>query len=116
MITHEEIEQFRQRLIKINKSIINRPTGGSNIPSLNKLIEDLGAAGVGVARTSKLENEAILIANIHIALQTASMIAMCDTASKNYRIAEKAMWIALVSAAAAWAAVIVGLIIGIITN
>ncbi len=64
---------------------------------------------------------AALVEQIHQAIQTASMVHMCESAAKGYNIAEEAtktgassvrmsMWIALASTAAAWAAVIVGII------
>ena len=46
-----------------------------------------------------------LIDNCHYAIQTASMIEMCEIANKNYIIALIATLIALGSAVAAWVAI-----------
>jgi len=50
--------------------------------------------------------ETEIVDNIHKALQTASTISLCKTASRNFWIAIVAALIALLSALAAWAGVI----------
>lgn len=54
-----------------------------------------------------------LVENIDRVLQTASMIDACRTSAENYKIAVTASKTSIVSAIAAWAAVVVGVLIAI---
>jgi hypothetical protein len=113
-MTHEEIEQYRKKLIEI----IERPKQSDGNPAegtkrdLRELAKRVGANtraiytdtnGVLKGYDAGISD---LIDNIHIALQTATMIDMCKTSAKNYKIAIMASIIALLSALAAWIAVL----------
>jgi hypothetical protein len=73
---------------------------------LRELANKLGASGEMYRASPANAGEAELVANILTALQTASMIDMCKTSNKNYRIAIAAAIVAILSALAAWVAVL----------
>lgn len=117
-MAYEENEQHRQELIRIAKLPDTDQTG--KICELSKLSAKVGAGGSGLFGKNNASISA-LHSKIHHALQTASMIEMCESASKGYEIAleatrsaSKTYWIAagisILSMLAAWVAVIVGII------
>ena len=84
-MAHEEIEQYRQRLIAIRKM----PTSGERNRAYIDLAAELGASGPGRDMPPG-EKEAAYIASINQALQTLTMIDMCKTAAQGYEMATKA--------------------------
>lgn len=123
-MTDQEIEQKRERLVEIKKI---KDSGEKNI-AIIELIREVGAAGCAAMPETFRERDALNIASIHQALQTATMVNMCKSAAKGYEVAVNAsesakksgkamaviaiiaLILALISALAAWAAVIVGII------
>jgi hypothetical protein len=105
-MTNEEIEEYRQRLVDIQKML----NPNERFTALQALAKEVGASTQGLSMFNDSDragvSEGNLVANIHNALQTATMVNMCKTASKNYKIAITAAIIALLSALAAWAAVV----------
>jgi 3-dehydroquinate dehydratase len=105
MHKEKEIEEFRQRLVEIQKE--ERPN--KRIEDLQALAKEVGASTHGLSMWSDSDragvSEGNLVANIHNALQTATMIVMCEIAFRNYIIALLAVIIALGSAVALWIAV-----------
>jgi hypothetical protein len=79
-MTHDEMEDYRKQLVKI---LSKKDEQGKFKPEvlheLQKLIVEVGASYAGIPE---------MIFNIHQALQTASMINMCETATRGYKIAE----------------------------
>ena len=109
-VYNKKTEEFRQKLADI---IRNRPEN-ERMEHLRELAIEVGAGTVrteiaavapyGESGTVSYQNsisESELVQNIHNALQTRTMIAMCKTASKQFVIALIAAVIALVSAVAA---------------
>ena len=112
---HKEV---RQKLVEIQKE----PDEKKRIDELKEMAREDGASSIdtkivgattsqrGTATVTKylqnLISEAELVQNINNALQTESMIDMCKTASRNYKIA-------LVAAMAAWAAVLANILVAI---
>lgn len=68
------------------------------------------AIKVGASPIPEITTIPELTERIHQALQTATMIDMCRTASKNCWIALVSALVALISAAAAWTAVYMGIL------
>lgn len=101
-MTYEEIQQKKQRLIDIQK--MSDSNQGKRYRALRDLAIEVGASTISTYH-QKPANEGELADNIHQALQTATMIDMCKTASRNYVIALIATIIALGSAVALWIAV-----------
>ena len=101
-MTNQEIEKYRQRLVEIKKL----SDSGKRNKAYIDLITIVGASGCGGDKPTA-QRDAENIASIHQALQTATMVNMCKTAAKNYKIAITAAIIALLSALAAWAAVLI---------
>lgn len=109
-MTNEEAEEYRQRLVEIlNMSDPKRDKVGD----ARKLALQVGAS-IYTKYPGMDANAAFseLVANIHNALQTATMINMsrtsasiCEIASRNYKIALIATIIALGSVVALWIAV-----------
>lgn len=110
----EDIAKHRQEL----QTILNKEDEKERYKDLKKLAKEVGAgyvntkiAGIstnphnkGLARP-KYENhitESELVININNALQTETMIYMCNIAARNYHIAVWAAIAAAVSALAAW--------------
>ena len=101
-MTNQEIEKYRQRLVEIKKL----SDSGERNKAYIDLITIVGASGCGGDKPTA-QRDAENIASIHQALKTATMVNMCKTAAKNYKIAITASIIALLSALAAWAAVLI---------
>ena len=109
-MTDEEAEAYRQRLVEIlNTSDPKR----DKVEDARKLALEI-AASMYTKYPGMDANAAFseLVANIHNALQTGTMInmsrtsaKMCEIASRNYKIALIATIIALGSAVALWIAV-----------
>ena len=99
-MAHKEIEQYRQRLLEIGKL----SGSGERNKSYIELRKAVGASGCGGDKPTA-ERDALNIVSIHQALQTATMIDMCKTSSRNYKIAIAASIAAVLSALAAWVAV-----------
>lgn len=124
-MTHDEMEDYRKQLVKI---LSKKDEQGKFKPEvlheLQKLAMEVGASTQAVylnihqAGHREISGAAIpeIVFNIHQALQTASMINMCETATRGYKIAEATVkkatraWaiaaiISLCSMIAAWVAV-----------
>ena len=124
-MTREEIERYRQKLRNILK---NEQDEGKRLEALKDLAKELGAGYVHtkiapttttvpdgngflttIHRNPISISESELVLNINNALQIETMIDMCKTAAKNYKIA-------VYSAIAAWIAVFVTALIAFLTN
>ncbi len=127
-MTRKEIEQAEQRLVKINNiknsgqliSIPNSDKKGNSgqyerYKALRKLALEVGGSFISKER-QKTANEGELTEGIHRALQTAAMIDACRTAARNFLIAIVAAIIALLIALAAWAAIIVNVLIAVLSR
>lgn len=114
-MAYEKIEQYKKQLIEI----VQRPkqAGGNPVTGTNEDLQEL-AQKVGAStriihidehgnQADRAAGIAILIDNIHTALQTATMIEMCRIAARNFWIAIVAAIIAGLSAVAAWVAVFI---------
>jgi len=120
-MTDEEIEQYGQRLIEIQR----KQEASVRVNELQGLAKELGASTLRMVDTiddrpttqgflpQNVITEIEIVSNIHSALQTATMInmsktsaSMCEIASRNYKIALVAAVAALLSALAAWFAVL----------
>ena len=110
-MTVEEMQSHFQRLIAIMKI----SDSGERNKAIIELRNTVGASYCGKDTGSVGERDSQNIAGIHQALQTASMISMCKTASNSYKMAEESIkkatttwWIAAViaflSMFAAWVA------------
>jgi len=107
-MTHEEIEDRRKDLL----DILQKRPGDQNQP-----LRDLAVkVGAQQPNASRVEFRDMIVNNINHALQTASMIDMCKTSAKNHKIAITAAIIALLSALAAWAAVLAMVLIAIFSR
>jgi hypothetical protein len=94
------------------RSIIEKhPPGNHRTKLLRELAVKVGAGDTSEFGADAASENRILVNNIQIALQTASMINVSETAAKNYRIAIIASIAAVVSAAAAWCAVYVSILV-----
>ena len=104
-MVRNEIEKYRQRLVEIQK--VEEQT--KRFEALQGLAKEVGASTQGLSMWGDSDragvSEGNLVTNIHNALQTATMIDMCKTASRNYFIALIATIIALGSAIALWISV-----------
>lgn len=104
-MTHKENEKYRKRLTQIKIDLKGKEHREQRIAELLSLAMEVGAS-TGRQRSADGSVDPIgLVNNIHIALQTASMIDMCRTANRNFVIALTAVGVAIVSALAAWVAV-----------
>jgi hypothetical protein len=104
-MTHKEIEEYRQKLTQIKIDLKGEENREERITNLLDLAMEVGAS-TGRQRSADGRVDPVgLVNNIHIALQTASMIDMCKTACRNFWIALIAMLVALGSAVAAWVVV-----------
>jgi len=117
IMTREKISEYRQKL----RTILNKD-GGQRFEELKQLAKEVGAGYVNtkIAGTStipdgkgtlttihqNLISESELVLNINNALQTETMIDVCKTAARNFWVAIIATIIALISALAAWAAIV----------
>ncbi len=101
-MTRKEIEEYRQRLVEIQK--VEEQT--KRFEALRELAKEVGASTQGLSMWGDSDragvSEGNLVANILNALQTAIMIDMCKTASRNFIIALVATIIAFGSAVAIW--------------
>ena len=100
-MSHKKIEKAEKRLIEIG----NMSGLQEQKKALHTLRKEIGASKQKEHKGGEDCTVSELIDNCHYALQTASMIEMCKTASRNFVIALIATLIALVSAVAAWMAV-----------
>ena len=108
------IEEVKSELFKI---IDSNDIEKVKINKLKELAKKVGAGtehtvndfpipvGKGFARRSIPISESELVQNIQQALQTLTMIDMCNVAAKSYRIAIVSTLAAVISALGAWAAV-----------
>ncbi len=118
ILTNTEIEEYRNKL----SEIVQMPDSGNKkkIPGLDteydtgqykrflklrELALKIGASHISTER-QKTANEGELVYAINMALQSATMINMSKTASRNFWIAVSAMMAAVISAIAAWAAIV----------
>ncbi len=121
-MTHDEIDSYRSQLVEI---MGKKKPDGEYEAGVQQKLQDL-AVKVGAStkttflnvvhggsRTTSDASIHELAFNIHFALQTASMINMCSTADRGYKIAEDSikkstiiLWIAaliaFLSMLAAW--------------
>ena len=102
-MAQEELEQYWKELVEIMSGSKKDPTKSKEI-QLRELANKLGASGEMYRASPANAGEAELATNILTALQTASMIIMCRTSNKNYKIAIAAAIAAILSASAAWIA------------
>ena len=93
------MKKYSKELVKLQKEH----------PDVHVKFKEL-AIKVGASPIPEITTIPELTERIHQALQTASMIDMCSTASRNYWIAFVAALVALASAVAAWAAVYIGVL------
>jgi hypothetical protein len=98
----KEINDYRKKLVDTCQ-IAN---SGERNKKLLELRAELGASGCG-RDTSTGERDAENIAGINQALQTETMIEMCRITDRNVKVAIIATIIALISALAAWTAVLI---------
>ena len=117
-MTDNEIEEYRQELADILAD--DKKDGQNRRGKLEKLAQKVGASitrsGQILTKTdtqgrqhyeeANVITETEIVHNIQVALQTASMIMMCKISSRNFWIAVSAMIAAVISAIAAWAAVV----------
>jgi len=99
---YKEIKRYMAELDIILNTIANE---NDRVQKLIPLAKKVGASSRKWPHGSCSASEPELVDNIQRALQTASMIDMCETASRNCAIALIATLIALGSAVAAWVAV-----------
>jgi hypothetical protein len=110
-MTHQEIEDYRKQLAEILAKKVQGKYKPEVKQELQNLAEKVGASTYAVfepahpAAYRALVTEAEipeLAYNIHQALQTASMVNMCETASRGHDIAvsatKNAKWTAVVLA------------------
>ncbi len=123
-MNHEQIEIYRKRLNTLTAECSDKKPEGRIEEELTKLAREVGASTCVLwvhPTSSSLETSNAytpeLIRNIHQALQTASMVNMCKTATEGHKMATETIrkacinsrivaGIAFLSAAAAWLAVI----------
>ena len=96
-MTDQEVEAYRKRLNELTSKCSDGKPEGKIREELKKLAREVGAStyifyvdttyGKG---TTALADTSELIRNIHQALQTASMVNMCRTATQGYEIATEA--------------------------
>ena len=114
-MTDEEAEEYRKRLTQIKIDLKGKQNRDQRIGELLSLAMEVGAS-TGKQRLADGGVDAVgLVDNIHMALQTVTMInmsrssaKMCEITSRNYKIALVAAGAALLSAFAAWVAVLAG--------
>ncbi len=94
----QRYEELKQLAKKVGAGYVNtKLVGVSKTPIGN---------GVEVRNLQSSITESELVLNINNALQTEMMIDMCNTAARNFWIAVIASIIAMVSALAAWTAIV----------
>ena len=100
-MSHKKNEKAKKRLIEIvNMSVLQEQK-----KALHTLRKEIGASKQKDHKRGDDFTVSELIDNCHYALQTASMIEMCKTASRNFWIALIATVAAVISAIAAWVVV-----------
>lgn len=127
-MTDQKIEAYRNRLNELTAQCSDKKSEEEIVRQLQELAREVGASTrtcFVVSNTIRGTNATTseLIGNIHQALQTASMVNMCKTATQGYEMATEAsnraskrLWIfaaiafasamaACISAVAAWAVV-----------
>lgn len=123
-MTDEEIEAYRQRLNELTAQCSDEKPEPGIQNELIKLARKIGASTyvlwIHPTKSRVITSDADtseLIRNIHQALQTASMVNMCKTATEGYKMATEVsrnarihFWIAaaiaFICAVAAWVAAI----------
>jgi hypothetical protein len=109
-MTDQEIEQKRERLVGIKKI----EDHGERNNAIHKLIEEAGAAGCAVKTETTGHRDALNIASIHQALQTAAMVNMSKSATTGCEDAKKSgkrmAIVAIISAIAAVLSALVALV------
>ena len=107
---HQNPDELKKELI----AILKEPT--DKMEQLRNFATTVGASTQSVLGGGSIEaTESQLVFNIHQAIQTASMVNMCETATEGYEMATKtsnkacinfwiAAGIAFLSAVAAWVA------------
>ncbi len=113
-MTRKEIEQKKKEKVEILKLEDRR----ARLEKLKKLAKEVGASTTRTVATTHQSGmvtgtgfsneitETEIVQNIEVALQTATMIDMCNTASRNFWIAVVAAIAAVVSALVACIAVL----------
>ena len=99
-MTHEEMDKYWDELVAIRKM----PNSGDRNKAFIELGTRIGASGCP-KDMSVGERDAEHVKSIHQAIQTATMIDMCKTSAKNYKVAIVAAIVAVLSALAAWTAI-----------
>jgi hypothetical protein len=107
-ITDKDLEQYLKELLEIMSGNKKDPAKSKEI-QLGELAKKVGASSEMYRASPANAGETELIANILTSLQTASMINMCRTSNKNYKIAIAAAIAAILSALAAWAACLIAI-------
>ena len=105
-MTDTEIETYRQELNTLTNQCSNEDQEKEIRSQLQDLARKVGASRLSVCVFSegaqiKSADTSILIHNIHQALQTATMVNMCRTATRGYKIAFLSAVAAIFSAVAA---------------
>lgn len=121
-MTWKEIKQYRARLAEILRQTdakkkweqardlaleVGAAAWPSKVSDVGELPRDPGAAKLKLDMWFRDEREAAtaeIARNIHIVLQTATMIDMCRTANRNVWVALIASVVAFLSMIAAWLA------------
>jgi hypothetical protein len=103
IMTDKEIENKRNELIQIVK--MSSGTNNERLKKLRELASEVGASHKSI-ESQKTANEGELVVGIHTALQTASMLNTCKAATKAWIIALISAFASVLSAGAAWMAVI----------
>jgi hypothetical protein len=104
MITNNQIEMYFEKLLRIMAGKGNARE--SKEVQLRNLAKEVGASSEMFQASPANAGEPELVDNIIKSLQTASMILVCKTSTKNYKIALIATVIALGSALALWITVL----------
>lgn len=116
-MNNKEIEKYKQELADI---LADSADGENRREKLEELAQKVGASITRVGQIltrsdiygkqhyneTNVITETEIVHNIQVALQTATMINMSKTASRNFWIALIATIVAAISAIAAWAAVV----------
>jgi len=120
MLTHKEIDQYWKEFRAIQEKWWSAFTG--HVPDsttgraeLQRLALKVGASTQSVSvdpetgySKGRPATTSELVYNIHQALQTASMIEACQTATRNYVITVAASVAAILGALVSWAAILWG--------